>query len=145
MRSITSFAGGPANGGFHHHIGGAAHQQQMLHFIAPHQNEATALVHGDTIEHGQTVPGAGDAAATAATAKPAHQEHGEAEQRCDYHQGDRYSSRKLKLLYRHYTPAQFAECRDDPPACYLADWYAGQLAAQASDAAPGTFFRRDGC
>jgi uncharacterized protein YegJ (DUF2314 family) len=29
----------------------------------------------------------------------------------------------LKVLYRHYTPEQFAECRDDPPACYLADWY----------------------
>jgi uncharacterized protein YegJ (DUF2314 family) len=34
----------------------------------------------------------------------------------------------LKLLYRQYTPEQFAECRDDPPACYLADWYAQQLA-----------------
>jgi uncharacterized protein YegJ (DUF2314 family) len=29
----------------------------------------------------------------------------------------------LKLLYRHYTPEQFAECRADPPACYLANWY----------------------
>ncbi|QJW99768.1 hypothetical protein FTUN_7391 [Frigoriglobus tundricola] len=34
----------------------------------------------------------------------------------------------LKLLYRQYTPAQFAECRSDPPACYLADWYEQQLA-----------------
>jgi uncharacterized protein YegJ (DUF2314 family) len=29
----------------------------------------------------------------------------------------------LKLLFRHYSPEQFAECRDDPPACYLARWY----------------------
>lgn len=29
----------------------------------------------------------------------------------------------LKLLYRQYTPEQFAECRNDPPACYLAAWY----------------------
>jgi uncharacterized protein YegJ (DUF2314 family) len=34
----------------------------------------------------------------------------------------------LKLLYRQYTPEQFAECRADPPACYLADWYDRQLA-----------------
>jgi uncharacterized protein YegJ (DUF2314 family) len=34
----------------------------------------------------------------------------------------------LKLLYQSYTPAQFGECRDDPPACYLAGWYDQQLA-----------------
>lgn len=34
----------------------------------------------------------------------------------------------LKLLYRHYTPEQFAECRNDPPSCYLASWYDQQPA-----------------
>jgi uncharacterized protein YegJ (DUF2314 family) len=34
----------------------------------------------------------------------------------------------LKLLYRHYTPEQFAERRNEPPSCYLADWYDNQLA-----------------
>jgi uncharacterized protein YegJ (DUF2314 family) len=29
----------------------------------------------------------------------------------------------IKILLRHYTPEQFAECREDPPACYFADWY----------------------
>ena len=37
--------------------------------------------------------------------------------------GEFHGGFSLKLLYRHYTPEQFAECRDDPPACYLADWY----------------------
>ena len=36
----------------------------------------------------------------------------------------------LKLLYRHYTPEQFAACRDDSPSCYLADWYDKQSAKQ---------------
>jgi uncharacterized protein YegJ (DUF2314 family) len=44
----------------------------------------------------------------------------------------------LKLLYRHYTPEQFAECRDDPPACYLAEWYAEQLQAKKQNTDPGT-------
>ena len=36
----------------------------------------------------------------------------------------------LKILYRHYTPEQFAECQYDPPQCYLADWYAEQQSKQ---------------
>ena len=38
----------------------------------------------------------------------------------------------LKLLYRQYTPEQFAGCRSDPPACYLADWYDHQLAERGA-------------
>ncbi len=34
----------------------------------------------------------------------------------------------LKVLFRQFTPEQFAECQHDPPACYFADWYARQLA-----------------
>lgn len=33
----------------------------------------------------------------------------------------------LKLLFRRFTPEQFAECRNDAPACYFADWYDQQL------------------
>lgn len=36
----------------------------------------------------------------------------------------------LKLLLRQLTPEQFAECRHEPPACYLADWYDEQWNAR---------------
>ncbi|MDY3563572.1 DUF2314 domain-containing protein [Gemmata sp. JC673] len=38
----------------------------------------------------------------------------------------------LKVLFRQYTPEQFAECRSDPPACYLADWYDQQRADRSA-------------
>lgn len=38
----------------------------------------------------------------------------------------------LKVLFRQYTPEQFAECRSDPPACYLAAWYDQQWAERSA-------------
>jgi len=37
--------------------------------------------------------------------------------------GNFFGGFTLKLLYQRYTSEQFAECRHDPPACYLADWF----------------------
>ncbi|BAF87663.1 hypothetical protein AZC_1665 [Azorhizobium caulinodans ORS 571] len=90
-------AAGAADAGLDDHVGGATHQKEMFDLVAAHQHQTPPLVHRNTVENSQTMARPGDAAPSPTAADPPHQEHGEGEQRCDNHQGDRHSSRKLKL------------------------------------------------
>lgn len=38
----------------------------------------------------------------------------------------------LKLLFQQFTPEQFAECRNEAPACYFAAWYDQQVAGRGT-------------
>ncbi|KTQ95174.1 hypothetical protein NS226_13445 [Aureimonas ureilytica] len=79
---------------FHHEIVGPANQNQMLRFVAAHQNELATLVHGDGVQHRETwrAMATADPAATGKNAlgqADQQQDQEDDHRRCQNHRNDR--------------------------------------------------------